>query len=147
MDNLKSHTTTEIANDFFYNHRHRIENAKSPNIYIGLIEYTGWKQPFSYYTPSLEVTASDRVPEGMVSIEVPAQKYAVFKYIGLHDPRHTTIEDLGSIYDYIYIDWLGSSGYEVCSCYHFEKIDLSTAREDYCEVELYIPVKNSAVGV
>ncbi|MGI6622410.1 MAG: hypothetical protein GX227_08435 [Clostridiaceae bacterium] len=43
------------------------------------------------------------------------------------------------MYRLIY-DWLGTSNYYVADSFHFERIDVDIAQEDYCELELYLPV-------
>lgn len=43
------------------------------------------------------------------------------------------------MYRLIY-DWLGTSNYYVADSFHFERIDTDIAKEDYCELELYLPV-------
>jgi AraC family transcriptional regulator len=128
------------GNDFYYNRRHEIDNILYPDIYIGLVDYKTDDIAYSFYMPSVQVSMPGRLPEDIICHKVPTNKYAVFKYIGLHHARNTNIKSLYDTFKYIYMEWLPKSGYSQSAPYHFEKLDESVSREDYCEVELYIPI-------
>ncbi|MDP4093122.1 MAG: effector binding domain-containing protein [Bacillota bacterium] len=141
QDNLDFHIANTVGNDFFYNHSPEIQNAKHPDVYLGLVKYIPGVTDYKYYIPCLETCNLENIPDGMTGLTVPSKKYAVFKYIGFHHPRETTIESLKKIYSYIFEVWLCNSEYTFADDYHFERIDAGIAKEDYCEIELYIPVK------
>jgi len=44
------------------------------------------------------------------------------------------------VYEYIYGSWLPASPYRLGGDFRFESIDDEIEREDYCEVELYLPI-------
>lgn len=128
------------GNDFYYNRRQEIENIINPNIYIGLVDYKTGDHAYSNYMPSVQVSAPGRIPEGMTFHKVPTGKYAIFRYIGLHHAKHTNIKNLTDTLKYIYQEWMPRSGYSQSAPYHFERFDESISREDYCEVDIYIPI-------
>ncbi len=128
------------GNDFYYKRRHEIENVIYPDTYIGFVDYKTGEEGFTYYLPSVQVSAKGHIPEDMTFHKVPTGKYAVFKYIGLHHARQINIGNLYDTFQYIYDDWLPKSGYSQSAAYHFEKCDESISREDYCELELFIPI-------
>ncbi len=57
---------------------------------------------FDYFA-AFEVDSTVDMPEGMVSFEVPAATYAVFR---------TTLPDVGKTFDHAYQTWLPQSGYK-----------------------------------
>jgi AraC family transcriptional regulator len=139
MDDYYFHEANAKGNEFFNNGRHRIKNAVDPHIYYGFAEEVP-AEGYSWYTPSVRVSSAEDLPEGMVCHKIPTQIYAVFKYIGLHHAMYTHISNLLDTLTYIYGVWLPSSGYSMAAPYHFERIDEKIARQDYCEVEIYVPV-------
>ncbi|MCX7710164.1 MAG: helix-turn-helix domain-containing protein [Clostridia bacterium] len=138
-DNLHFHIANQVGNDFFFNHRHKIHFAKNPDVYIALIKFVP-NENYKYYIPSIEVSSIEDIPTGMVSTTIPASQYVAFKYIGLHHPKHLTQPALLSTYNLAY-NWIMNSHYQIVDEYRFERIDNSTSREDYCEFEIYFPVK------
>lgn len=138
-DNLHFHIANKVGNDFFFNHRYKIQNAKNPDTYIGLIKLIP-NEKYKYYVPSIEVSTIGEIPDGMEVTAIPANQYIAFKYIGLHHPKHATQQVLEGTYLLSY-EWLANSHYEIGGEYRFEQIDNSISKEDYCEIEIYVPVK------
>lgn len=134
----------QLGNQFFYMEKQQISHVKNHHTYIGIIKYIENVMDYKYYITATEVSRVEKVPSGMISYFVPSQKYAVFTYIGLHHPRHTTLKNLLCMYEYIFETWLPKSGYIFSGLYQMEGIDLSIAREDYCEIHLYIPIGSTA---
>lgn len=141
-DDRVYHESNARGNDFFSNHRHKIKNAVSYEIYFSLIQYIA-DNTYSYYMPSLQVQDEDATPEGMICQRVLTNKYAIFKYIGLHHASGTNINNLMETLKYIYGEWFPKSNYYQCTPYHLERIDSAVSREDYCEVEICIPVTSA----
>lgn len=139
-DNLINDTANKVALDFFYNQRMRILNAKNPNVLIGLSRYAHISANESTYLPSIEVYDLSNIPSGMCGDTIPSHKYAVFKYIGLHSPNHITLNTLLCIYNNVF-DWIAHSTYKIADNFHFESIDAGVCKDDYCEVEVFIPIK------
>lgn len=140
-EDMRFHQANEKGNDFYQKRRGEIKNAVNEHIYFGYVENDVENTSYNYYTPSLQVTGPEMVPEGMVCHKVPTNKYAQFKYIGLHHAMYTHINNLLDTFKYIYGEWFPKSGYVQAAPYHFERIDGKLTRDDYCEVEIYIPVK------
>lgn len=131
---------TSIANDFFYNCRPTIKNKKNPNVYIGFIEHIPENRAYRYYTTACETLNIKNIGEGMYGCYVPTHKYVVFKYIGMHHADKTTIKDLLSMY-FFAGEWIRNSNYAVADKFLFERIDYDISSHDYCEVEIYMPIK------
>jgi len=131
----------KVGNDFFYNHSHLIKNPRNINNYMAVVQYIEGGADYTHYIPSLEVAKIQDIPSGMISLTIPAQKYAVFKYIGFHHPKLTTIESLQKIHKFIFNKWLPQSGYYSSKSFHLESIDYKIARDDYCEMDLFIPIE------
>jgi predicted transcriptional regulator YdeE len=55
------------------------------------------------------------------------------------------LKALMNIYKHIY-NWLLHSQYIQDGCFHFERIDSKISIDDYCEVDIYIPVTHIASG-
>lgn len=139
------HEANIKGNDFYYTRRHEIENTLYSNIYIGFVDLVTSDSSFTYYMPSVQVSdPGNTIPAGMVCQRVPTNKYAVFKYIGLHHARQTNINNLYNTLRYIYEEWFPKSGYSQSAPYHFERYDDTISRDDYCEFEIYIPVSNNS---
>lgn len=140
-ENCRSQSANHAGQDFFFHERHRIPHSVNPDVYIGLTrvpsEYTGG----SYYMPALEVSHLDELPKGMEADTVPAHKYAVFKYVGLHGPEQVSSATLGCLWEYIFRVWMPRIDTEKAERLSFERIDTSLADEHYCEVELYYPIQ------
>ncbi len=134
------HEGNAKGNEFFNTFRKKISNAVNPHVYFGLVENIPGEPDCNFYTPSVQVLSGAGIPQGMVCHKLPTQKYAVFKYIGLHHAMHTHINNLLDTLRYIYGEWLPVSGYAPAVPYHFERIDERITRQDYCEVEIYVPV-------
>lgn len=59
-----------------------------------------------------------------------------------HHPQDTTPKHVLGIYKSIFKTWLPHSGYAFTGQYHMEWIDSLIARDDYCEIDLYIPLSD-----
>jgi predicted transcriptional regulator YdeE/DNA-binding transcriptional MerR regulator len=85
------------------------------------------------YVAGLPVTQAEDVPQGMVSWEVPEQKYAVFP---------CTLPTIGEAYAYANKTWLPGSGYERGDGPDFEHYDESfNPDEDGSHFHIYVPIK------
>jgi AraC family transcriptional regulator len=141
-----SHTANRLGNDFFFNKKARVPDAKNPETYIGFIRLFPDDPDKVSYMPSVMVSSppglSGGTPEGMTRVDLPTQKYAAFKYIGFRHPRLVTVNEYRHIYEYIYASWFAKSAYRPGGDFRFESISEAIARDDYCEVDLYIPIKD-----
>jgi AraC family transcriptional regulator len=84
------------------------------------------------YLAGLEVGSAGEIPEGMTSLKIPAQTYAVFT---------TTLPDLMDTLRKIHREWLPKSGFE-----HTEGPDLEVygrefdPQDETSKIYIYIPV-------
>lgn len=81
----------------------RVANRKNSDQYC-IIKTTPGSDDFEYYI-AVETDGSGDVPEGMVSISVPEQDYAVLTFIKRGN------KDVMAAYQRITQDWLPGSGY------------------------------------
>jgi predicted transcriptional regulator YdeE len=89
------------------------------------------------YIAANEVANIEKVPEGMITETIPAQKYAVFTHIG-------KIDNLRESYQYILQDWgINNTRYkQVPFAPGFEWYDQRFDRDaDDSELDLYIPIQ------
>ncbi|WP_018757666.1 effector binding domain-containing protein [Paenibacillus terrigena] len=139
IDNELYHEANTAGNHFFEQDFHRIQHQVEPVRYIGLTREID--NTYSTYLTSTEVHTLDQVSEGWNWDELPANQYAVFRYVCDFHPSTITIDHLDQIWTYIDEYWQHYSGYQKSEPYYFESIDLNLAREDYGEMEIYIPAR------
>jgi AraC family transcriptional regulator len=116
-----------------------IENVKVKNVAVGVCPPVDTKKfneetPFDYIAGVI-VENFDEVPEGMVTYEIPAQKYAVITHKG-------ELDTLPETYKYFYSVWPKESGKEFSTGAEFELYDerfvFGSADS---EMDIYRPVK------
>ncbi len=123
-----------------FNQRCReIQNIATDNVCIGVCPHVNMKDfdensEFTYIAGMI-VRNFDHVPKGMVTMEIPAQKYAVATHKG-------TLDTLMDTYNYLYTDWLKNSEYELSPSAEIEWYDhrFKFGCED-SELDLYIPIR------
>ncbi|MEZ7890507.1 MAG: AraC family transcriptional regulator [Candidatus Wallbacteria bacterium] len=78
----------------------------------------------------------DHIPAGMVTKEIPEQKYAVFTHKG-------PLSTLRSTYDFIYKTYFPKSGHEIVRADDFELYDdrFTGPNEPNSEFDIYVPIK------
>lgn len=85
------------------------------------------------YVAAFKVSKAQDAPEGMVSLAIPAQTYAVFP---------CTMPTIGETYDMIYKEWLPQSDYEHAYTSEYELYPPTFNPDDPdSQFEIYIPVK------
>jgi AraC family transcriptional regulator len=83
---------------------------------------------------AVEVSDFTDIPENLEKFTVPAGLYAVFLYKGLSGD--------GSVFRYIFSEWLPNSDYTLDHRPHFELLDHTYKNNDpNSEEEIWIPVK------
>lgn len=149
-ENNESRAANRLGNDFYYNKRRLVPGTRESGTYIGYMELFPDEPDRVVYMPSVMVSpdapadaAREGLPEGMVRVEIPTHTYAVFTYIGFHHPRYVAVNEYRHVYEHIYGAWLPASSYSLAGTFRFESIDDEVEREDYCEVELYIPIEET----
>jgi AraC family transcriptional regulator len=88
-----------------------------------------------FYLACTEVSNFDDIPEGMMSMSIPAGRYAVFVHKG-------NLDELGHTYRYIYGSWLHASKEELRDAPDFECYSerFKDGSED-SELDIYIPIR------
>lgn len=125
--------------DNFNKRFHEIENIAVKNACLGVCPYVEMQDfnedsEFRYIAGAI-VKDFSKVPDGMVTYDMPAQKYAVVTHKG-------TLDKLQETYQYIYAEWLKNSEFEFCPSAEFEWYDerFKFGSED-SELDLYIPIR------
>jgi|ERR1043165_5201335 AraC family transcriptional regulator len=137
---LAANRTGELWKDFMIN-RKKITNNVGPDL-ISMSEYDA--DHFKSFQPSkefwkyaaAEVKNHDQIPEGFEAFQIPGGLYAVFHYKGPNTDF--------SIFEYIFREWLPSSGYELDQRPHFEVMGEKYKNGDPAsEEDIFIPVKKA----
>jgi AraC family transcriptional regulator len=144
-EDRECHLANKAALDFRYNHKNRIKNSIEKNNHMAIIKYTSESADSDDYFPCSVVEDLCNIPEGMVGFTIPTNKYAVFKYIGFHNASDINENNLSGLCDYIFGVWLRHSDYNLADMYHFESLESRLLKEDYCEMNLYIPITRKVV--
>ena len=85
------------------------------------------------YVAGFEVSGAGKVPDGMVALEVPGGRYAVFT---------TTLPRIGETFDSAHHTWLPEAGHQPTGSPEFELYDERFDPQDPGSVfDLYIPIK------
>lgn len=140
-DVVKKEVPHKQGNSFYYERSSEIKNIIDINVYYGLSHVRLDDYGGCSYMSALQVKEIEDIPKGMESITIPPNRYAVFKYIDFKHPRHVTFSDLNDLWKFISNRWFKNS-YHKRLYYHFELIDGNIASEDYCEIDLYVPIKD-----
>jgi len=112
---------------------HRIDGATYG---VCCLPGEGPKNPESFtYVAGVEVENLEKIPEGMIGVELPAREYAVFAYTGGIGP------ELPKTMQYIFGQWLPESDYEADGSdfeYYDDRFDPVTGQGTFF---IYVPVK------
>jgi AraC family transcriptional regulator len=89
-----------------------------------------------WYIAGIEVSRADEIPAGMLSMSVPAQKYAVFP---------CTLGALGATYRYITQEWQPRTGHEHADAPDFELYDEEFDPSDpqHGKLSVYWPIEET----
>jgi AraC family transcriptional regulator len=131
------------GNDFFYNDKEKIPNVINPQVYFGYTDWSGDDEGYIYYIPSAQVDELVDMPEGMTKISIPAHKYVVFRFVGFFRPEEINGRQIGRLLVHMYSKWIFESGYRFADTFRFEYIDTSLAKDNYCELDIYQPIRES----
>jgi AraC family transcriptional regulator len=84
---------------------------------------------------AVAVSSAESLPEGMEVLIIPEGQYAVFEHHGL-------ASDFPATFQYIFFEWLPTSGYELDDRPHFEVMGPAYALNDPEASEyMWIPIK------
>ena len=138
-DNLEHMTTNQQAEEVWAKYLPTMKNVINKDIYIGLVRYTEQEEYSNYYVSGTEVQLGTSCKTPIVSYEIEPYEYAVFRYIGMHSPHNITFQSLFDMYRVI-DDWKLRTSYCQAAPFHFERMNLRICSEDYCEMDIYIPI-------
>ncbi len=137
--NLVDRDTNKLAEMFQDVYFPQIENKANDHVYIGYVQYTQNPAHSNHYISSIEVTKMNEVEPPFVIKEIQTHEYAVFRYVGLHSPYEVTFATLRDLYHYIE-RYKMDSDYIQAEPYHFERMDLKTCSDTFCEMDIYVPI-------
>ncbi len=138
-ENLAKATTNKVAELFRDQFLVQVPGRIHEDIYLAVIKYLPNPMISNDYIPCVETVVLNKPEAPFVAMELPAQEYAVFRYVGLHAPTQLDYRTLKELYDYTDY-WLKNSKHIQCQPYHFERMDLSICSDSYCEMDIYIPI-------
>lgn len=140
IENYNTATANSSAMDFYYNQRPFIKNAINEHLYYGLVTYHDFYTA-DYYMPSVEVSEPFDSDSVFTCQTIEHSDYAVFRYVGLHSPEELTMKLLYEIYEVIETVWLPTTSFQPTRQYHFERMNQRICKKDYCEADIYFPIK------
>ena len=127
--------------DFFHNNRHMIKNAVNPDVYFGYTDWSKYNDGYVNYMPSIQVSDLNHIPDGMTGITVPTNKYVVFRFVGFFKPEEIKGRQVGRLIVHLYRRWITNSYFKSADTFGFEYIDTSLSNDNYCELDIYQPIK------
>lgn len=131
-------TACQMDVEFFYQQRPRVLNPVGKDVYYGFSDFSQGSFQ-ALYQPSIQVDAASIVPPDMIVRRIPAHKYGVFTYMGLHRPEEITAERLQPVLDFARESWAPTVHQE--QDFRFERIDYTRCSKQYCECDLYFPME------
>jgi AraC family transcriptional regulator len=140
-DDIKNNTANGLRVDFFYQHRPRVVNPAEKDVYYGYTKIPGIELPYTHYQPSIQVDESSIIPPDMAVKHIPAHKYGVFTYMGLHPPEEISSKKLMELLDFIRTQWMPTIEFHLDENFRFEYINYARCSKQYCECDLYIPIE------
>lgn len=140
MENYTSATANSSALDFYYKKRPELKNVVNEEVYYGLVIYYD-KESADYYMPSVEISVPFDSNPVFECQRIARLNYAVFRYAGFHSPEELTMKLLFEIYAAIEKIWMPSTSFRPAGEFHFERIDLRLCCEDYCQADIYFPIR------
>ncbi|MGM0883064.1 MAG: GyrI-like domain-containing protein [Bacillota bacterium] len=113
----------------------QIKNVIDPNKMIGAFVVGDYSDEEDGYWVCVEVEEYDEIPEGMVSLNVPEQRYAVITHTGSNHEIRNTYEALHQ--------WINENGFErVLNTWHLEITENWGSQESNAyEIDLYDTIK------
>jgi AraC family transcriptional regulator len=110
-----------------------IEPILEPQVSYGVMEMVPGEVAGLNYLAAVSVPSAARVPEGMLSMAIPAGQYAVFDF---------PLSDTGSAFGFIFETWLPSSGFSQAASPLFERYNEKFDPADPASrVEAHIPIR------
>ncbi|WP_022942850.1 GyrI-like domain-containing protein [Psychromonas hadalis] len=123
------------------NDKHQIEANCQGGFTYGIESYKKEIQTKWHYLAGCEMLIPSNLAETrkikLTTRVIPKNLYVVFSYHG-----EITIPKIGSLYGYIFNEWLPKNGYQRGGFYNFERYDkrFLGAKDSRSEFELFVPI-------
>ncbi|NLD46620.1 MAG: AraC family transcriptional regulator [Clostridiaceae bacterium] len=140
-DNMSNQTANRLGVEFFYRHRLKVLNPIEKDVYYGYTAVLEDGLDYRYYQPSTKVDEYSIVPPWMNIKHIPAHKYGVFTYMGLHSPEDISSRNLKVLLDFIHTKWMPTIEFHLKEHFWFQYINYARCSRHYCECDLYFPVE------
>jgi AraC family transcriptional regulator len=140
-EDRRSQTANRLYVEFFYQQRPKVLNPIGKDVYYGYTTLPNRDQPYVLYQPSIQVGAASIVPPEMHVQRIPAHKYGVFTYIGLHPPEALSSQHMKDLLDFIHETWMPTIEFRLRENFRFEMINYARCNKQYCECDLYFPME------
>jgi len=133
---------TDIGNDFYFNKRLLIDKPKNPTVYYGYTMQDFEREESSRYFTGVEIDEETTLPEGFQCLDIPENNYIIFKFVGNFPATEITWQHLKDIWNFrdYYIEKYHGITERIYG--YFEYIDETICDENYCELDLYVPIGN-----
>lgn len=138
-ENYRNRTVWATCYKMVNNDRQQIPDLKNPYYLYGVVRSKDFKTRFDYFA-GFEVTG-DLTHSDFKELNIDANKYAVFKYIGNISPLNFSPDYTQEIYSYALDMWLPNSGYMLKDNYLIEFFNEKVIKEDYLEMDIMLPIK------
>ncbi|MBI9011491.1 MAG: helix-turn-helix domain-containing protein [Clostridiales bacterium] len=133
---------TDIGHEFFYNKRLLIDKPKNPTVYYGYTMEDFEREESSKYFTGVEIDEHTILPEGFQCIDIAENNYIMFKLIGNFPASEITWKHLDEIWTFrdFYMEKYHGITERIYG--YFEYIDETVCDDNYCELDLYVPIGN-----
>ncbi len=142
-ENAVRDTVSEVANRFMTETAARIPEPVYRDRYVGYVERCPDPND-NWYMACAELRKRPRAPsppEGLEYRLVESEAYREFLLVSRVHPTNLLWRDVESLYATIFGDWIPRHPEDEIAGWHLEYVDLSTAREDYGEFRVLVPVR------
>ncbi len=131
-----------LGKEFYFHQKDRITSPVRNDIYYGYTLPDDEYESSTRYLTGLKVDENSILPEEFHIENIPEQTYIVFKFIGNFEANHITWEHLKSIWEFRdkYLEKAHNIQERIYG--YYEYIDASISSDNYCELELYVPIKD-----
>jgi AraC family transcriptional regulator len=129
---------------FFYEQRRMIANPIQRDVYYGI--RIGRNEGSDAYLASIQIGPDSIVPPELKSLSIGPFTYAIFRYMGPHDPREIDTPELGALWSHVHTAWKPTVRSDTPAGFAFERIDFSRCSRQYCECDLYYPIRGLKAG-
>jgi len=140
-DEWRDQTANRLYVDVFYQHRPKVLNPAAKDIYYGHTTFPSRDSHYVCYQPSIQVNAASIIPPDMTVKRIPAHKYGVFTYMGLHRPEEISSQHLRGLLDFVHEKWMPTIEFRLRENFRFEYINYARCSKQYCECDLYFPIE------